>query len=135
MERFISFIGIFVFLGICYLISENKKKVSFKLVSAGIIIQFIFAFLILKTHIGKVTFEKLSEFITAILGFTKNGSEFLFGNLVTDTNSFGYIFAFQVLPTIIFFSSLMAVLYYLGVMQFLIKHIQLYGKNFRDFWC
>ncbi|EQB3123691.1 Na+ dependent nucleoside transporter N-terminal domain-containing protein, partial [Clostridium botulinum] len=71
MEKFISFIGIFVFLGICYLISENKKKVRFKLVFAGIIIQFIFAFLILKTSIGKITFEKLSDFITAILGFTK----------------------------------------------------------------
>lgn len=123
MEKFISFIGIFVFLGICYLISENKKKVRFKLVFAGIIIQFIFAFLILKTSIGKITFEKLSDFITAILGFTKNGSEFLFGGLVNNVDSFGYIFAFQVLPTIIFFSSLMAVLYYLGVMQFLIRHI------------
>ncbi|AUM86767.1 Na+ dependent nucleoside transporter domain-containing protein [Clostridium botulinum] len=123
MGKFTSFIGIFVFLGICYLISENKKKVRFKLVFAGIIIQFIFAFLILKTSIGKITFEKLSDFITAILGFTKNGSEFLFGGLVNNVDSFGYIFAFQVLPTIIFFSSLMAVLYYLGVMQFLIRHI------------
>ncbi|EJO5347401.1 NupC/NupG family nucleoside CNT transporter [Clostridium botulinum] len=123
MERFISLIGIFVFLGLCYLISENKKKVSLKLISGGIIIQFFFAFLILKTSIGRVTFEKLSDFVTAILGFTKNGSEFLFGGLVTNVDSYGFIFAFQILPTIIFFSSLMAVLYYLGVMQFLIKHI------------
>lgn len=123
MERFISFLGIFVFLGICYLISENKKRVNIKLVSVGIVIQFAFAFLILKTSIGRIAFEKLANFVTTILGFTKNGSQFLFGNLITNTDSFGFIFAFQVLPTIIFFSALMSVLYYLGVMQFLIKHI------------
>lgn len=123
MERFISFIGIFVLLGICYLISEKKKKVDFKLVVIGIITQFVFAFIVLKTDTGKFIFEKLSDFVTTILNFTKDGSTFLFGDLITNTKSFGYIFALQVLPTVIFFSSLMAVFYYLGIMQFIIKHI------------
>ncbi|WP_099191202.1 NupC/NupG family nucleoside CNT transporter [Tepidibacter mesophilus] len=123
MERFISFIGIFILLGICYLISENRKKIDIRLVSMGIGIQVLFAFLILKTSIGRVVFEKLSGFVTGLLDFTKAGSSFLFGGLVSNINSFGFIFAFQVLPTIIFFSSLMSVLYYLGVMQFIIKYI------------
>ncbi|SHK55514.1 NupC/NupG family nucleoside CNT transporter [Tepidibacter formicigenes] len=123
MERFISLIGIFVLLGICYLISENKKRIDAKLVSIGIFIQVVFAFIILKTTIGRMVFEKLSEFVTMLLDFTKAGSSFLFGGLVSDINSFGFIFAFQVLPTIIFFSSLMSVLYHLGIMQFVIKHI------------
>ncbi|CAH2215187.1 NupC/NupG family nucleoside CNT transporter [Tepidibacter aestuarii] len=123
MERFISLIGIFVLLGICYLISENKKKIDIKLVGMGIGMQVLFAFLILKTGAGRAVFEKLSEFVTVLLDFTKAGSSFLFGGLVSDINSFGFIFAFQVLPTIIFFSSLMSVLYHLGVMQFIIKYI------------
>ena len=123
MERFISFIGIFILLGICYLISENRKKIDVKLVSMGIGIQLLFAFLILKTGVGRAVFEKMSGFVTVLLDFTKAGSSFLFGGLVSDINSFGFIFAFQVLPTIIFFSSLMSVLYHLGVMQFIIKYI------------
>ncbi len=123
MERFISLIGIFVLLGICYLISENKKKVDLKLVFTGLFIQIIFAFIILKTSVGKTVFEYLSNFATTILGFSKDGAAFLFGSLVTDMNSFGFIFAFQVLPTLIFFSALMAVLYHVGAMQFVIKYI------------
>lgn len=123
MERFISFIGIFILLGICYLISENRKKIDVKLVSMGIGIQLLFAFLILRTGVGRAVFEKMSGFVTVLLDFTKAGSSFLFGGLVSDINSFGFIFAFQVLPTIIFFSSLMSVLYHLGVMQFIIKYI------------
>ncbi|WFD10423.1 NupC/NupG family nucleoside CNT transporter [Tepidibacter hydrothermalis] len=123
MERFISFIGIFVLLGICYLISENRKRIDTKLVIMGIGIQVLFAFLILKTSLGRAIFEKLSGVVTILLDFTKDGSSFLFGGLVSNTDSFGFIFAFQVLPTIIFFSSLMSVLYHLGVMQFIIKYI------------
>ncbi|SHH44902.1 NupC/NupG family nucleoside CNT transporter [Tepidibacter thalassicus] len=130
MERFISLIGIFVLLGICFLISENKKKIDIRLVSIGIFIQVVFAFIILKTSIGRMVFEKLSDFVTKILDFTKEGSGFLFGGLVNDVNSFGFIFAFQVLPTIIFFSSLMSVLYHLGVMQFIIRYIASFMAKF-----
>lgn len=84
--------------------------------------QVIFAFVILKTKIGQAIFQKLSDIITALLDFSGHGAEFLFGNLV-NVEAVGFIFAFKVLPTIIFFSAFMAVLYHLGVMQFIIKHI------------
>ncbi|OPJ54857.1 NupC/NupG family nucleoside CNT transporter [Alkalithermobacter paradoxus] len=122
MERFISFVGIFVLLAICYLVSENRKKIDLKLVGIGVLMQVIFALIILKTKIGQAVFQTLSELITKLLGFAGSGAEFLFGNLM-DIGSFGFIFVFQVLPTIIFFSAFMAVLYHLGVMQFIIKNI------------
>ncbi len=116
MYRFISFAGIFVFLFFAWLLSENKKKINFKITAFGIGIQFVFAVLILKTTPGKIFFEFLNKGVTKLIDFTQDGAKFVFGDLMK-----GWSFALAVLPTIIFFSSLFAVLYYFGILQFFVK--------------
>lgn len=122
MNRLIGLLGIIIILGIAYLLSENKKKINWRLVFVGLGLQILFALIILKIPIGRRVFEFFSMGITKILDFTSEGTVFLFGNL-TDVNTFGSIFALNVLPTIIFFSSLMAILYYLGIMQVVVRFI------------
>lgn len=122
MDRFIGILGVIVILGIAYLFSENKKKINWRLVATGLGLQIIFALIILKVPFGRKAFEAASGFITRILDFTAEGTTFLFGNL-TDQATFGSIFALNVLPTIIFFSALMGILYYLGIMQVIVKFI------------
>jgi len=122
LDRFIGILGVIVILGIAYLFSENKKKINWRLVATGLGLQIIFALIILKVPFGRKAFEAASGFITRILDFTAEGTTFLFGNL-TDQATFGSIFALNVLPTIIFFSALMGILYYLGIMQAIVKFI------------
>lgn len=122
MDRFIGVIGLICIIGIAVLFSENRKKINWRLVGTGLLLQIIFALLILKVPAGRAVFEWISSGITKLLDFTKEGSSFLFGSLL-DTDKFGVIFALQVLPTIIFFSSLMSVLYHLGIVQVVVKVI------------
>ena len=120
MERILPVFFFFFLIGIAFAFSENKKKVDWKLVGAGVVIQVIFAFLILKTQPGREVFEFLSKIVSALLDYTGKGASFVFGDLVAPDcfkKGLGYIFAFNVLPTIVFFSSFMAILYHLGVMQ------------------
>lgn len=114
--QLISFFGIFVLLGIAWLFSKNKKKINWKTIGVGVLMQFIFALIILKSSPGKAFFKFMNDVIIKLLSFSDEGAKFLFGSLVNN-DSLGFIFAFQVLPTIIFFSSLMSVLYYLGIIQ------------------
>lgn len=116
MEKVISFLGIFVLLAIAWIFSKNKKAINYKTVLMGTIIQLVFAFLVLKFPPGRKFFEIMNDIIIKVISFSNDGAKFVFGNLI-DNQSLGFIFAFQVLPTIIFFSSLMSVLYYLGIMQ------------------
>ncbi|AYF53438.1 NupC/NupG family nucleoside CNT transporter [Clostridium novyi] len=120
MSRFIGLLGIAVILLIAYLLSNDKKKINWKLVAIGIGLQVVFALLILKVPLGRMIFEKIGGGIDLLLGFTKEGSSFIFGDLANN-NKFGMIFAFQILPTIVFFSSFMSILYHLGIMQFIIS--------------
>ncbi|WP_297633776.1 NupC/NupG family nucleoside CNT transporter [uncultured Clostridium sp.] len=122
MNRFIGLLGVAAIIGIAVLFSENRKKINWRLVGTGIGLQVIFAIFILKVPAGEKFFSFISQGITKILDFTAEGSTFLFGPLM-DTNTIGSIFALQVLPTIIFFSALMGILYYLGIMQFVVKII------------
>lgn len=110
-------LGIIVLVGICWLLSTNKKRVRWRVVMWGMALQLVFAFLVLKVNMVREGFEAVSGFFVLILEFSKKASEFLFGGLVKDTNTFGFIFAFQVLPTIVFFASLSSVLYYFGILQ------------------
>lgn len=110
-------LGLLTLVIIGWLFSENKKQIDWLLVGKGIGIQVIFAFLILKVDIIQQAFSVISRFFVAILNFTREGSTFVFGGLVDNVNSFGFIFAFQVLPTIIFFSALTSLLFYLGIIQ------------------
>ncbi len=114
--RIISFFGIFVLLGIAWLFSKNRKAINYKTVLTGTLLQVGFALLILKFPPGRIAFQFLNDVIIKLLSFSDDGARFLFGSLINN-QSLGFLFAFQVLPTIVFFSSLMAVMYYLGVMQ------------------
>jgi len=109
-------LGLFVLALILFTISSNRKMISWKLILTALVLQFTFAFSILKIPFIAQIFETISKVFVVILDFTKQGSSFVFGNLL-DASSFGFIFAFQILPTIIFFSALTSLLFYLGVLQ------------------
>ena len=111
-------IGILFLLGIAYLLSTHKKAIRWKTIFIGLSLQFILAFGVLRVEWVKSFFNVLGGFFTAVLEFTESGSDFLFGNLVNVSEpAIGYVFAFQILPTIVFFSALTSILYYLGVVQ------------------
>jgi concentrative nucleoside transporter, CNT family len=114
---FRGLIGIIAIIGIAYIFSSFRKSISWRIVFSGLIIQLIFALGVLKIPLIKMGFNSISSVFVGILAFTKAGASFLFGDLITKTDSFGYIFAFQVLPTIIFFSALTSLLYYLNILQ------------------
>lgn len=116
MENFISLLGLLVMIAIAYALSSSRKDIKWKTIFTGIALQVVFALLILKTPFGVKIFDTAREAFQGILNFTNEGSRFIFGQL-TDVSKSGFIFAFLVLPTIIFMSSLMSVLYHLGLMQ------------------
>src|SRR5690606_23199524 len=99
----------------------NRREIRPSILLWGLGLQFLFAFLVLKTGFGEL-FRAASDVVNALIGYAEEGSVFLFGpHLGKETPSFGVIFAFQVLPIIIFTASLFAVLYYFGIMQFIIR--------------
>ncbi|NJB36152.1 MULTISPECIES: NupC/NupG family nucleoside CNT transporter [Flavobacteriaceae] len=106
---------------IAFLFSANKRAINWKTVGIGLAIQLIIAIGVLKVSFVQLVFETIGEVFVSILDFTRAGSQFLFEGLVVDMDTFGFIFAFQVLPTIIFFSALTSVLFYLGVIQKVVK--------------
>lgn len=110
-------LGIIFLIAICYFLSANRKKIDWKLVATGLGLQIIFALLVLKIDFVANVFDFLSKKIVEFLALGDKGAEFLFGSLVTDSKTFGYIFAFKVLPTIVFFSAFTSLLYYLGILQ------------------
>jgi concentrative nucleoside transporter, CNT family len=112
--------GLAVLIGITWLFSNNKRAVDWKLVATGLILQIGFASLVLLVPGGRQVFDWLGQVFVKVLSFVNEGSSFIFGSLM-DTKTYGFIFAFQVLPTIIFFSALMGVLYHLGVMQAVVR--------------
>lgn len=116
-------LGVIVLLGIAFAMSNNRSAISWKLVIWGLSLQFIFAIIILKSPIGIPFFSTIDIFIKNLLSFSDAGSDFLFksfGNNIVEGPLMN--FAFRILPTLIFFSSLITVLYHLGVMQFLVKN-------------
>lgn len=130
MQRFTGVLGMVVLVGFAYLLSNNKKKINWRLVGTGLSLQFVFAILVLKGSMlsayfpplgwPKVFFNFVSKGFVKILDFTTSGAVFVFGDLAKApgaNGSIGFFFAFQVLPTIIFFSSVMSILYHLGIMQ------------------
>ncbi|GAB4018074.1 MAG: NupC/NupG family nucleoside CNT transporter [Bdellovibrio sp.] len=120
MEKLMSLVGLATMVGIAFLISTNKKKIQWVTVLSGILLQLVFGLLILKTTIGQSVFDGARNFFTSILNFTNEGSAFIFGGL-TDASKYGFLFFTMVLPTIIFMSALMSVLYHIGIMQIVIK--------------
>jgi concentrative nucleoside transporter, CNT family len=139
-ERAVSLFGLAVFVGIAWLLSMHRRMVRWRIVFWGVGLQFLFALLILRTAPGEWFFSRMNDLFTTLIGYTEEGARFIFGNLVasnvpvgpadgpmgvvTETVGWantGAFFAFTVLPTIIFFSSLMTLLYYIGVMQLLVR--------------
>jgi concentrative nucleoside transporter, CNT family len=131
---FRGLLGILLLVGISFLFSNNKSKINWRLVAGGLALQLVFAILILKgealrsffSPLGwpKDFFNWISYFFVLVLNFTSEGARFVFGDLANPPGaegSLGSFFAFQVLPTIIFFASLMSLLYYLGIMQMIVK--------------
>lgn len=134
MDIIRGILGIILLLGIAFLLSNNKKRINWRLVGGGLTLQIVFAFLILKGEYLRTVFSPLgwvkdffsgvSYFFVVLLNFTTEGAKFVFGNLAIgpgQPGTLGSFFAFQVLPTIIFFASLMSILYYLGVMQKIVQ--------------
>lgn len=120
--RSISFIGLFVLIGLCVVMSNNRSKINWSLVGWGLALQFIFGILVLETKPGLWLFSELNDLMLALLNFTEEGTRFLFSSFVTgkiEPSLSNLIF--HVLPSIIFFSSLMTIGYHLGVMQWIVK--------------
>ena len=129
-DIFRGILGLASLVLLLFAFSRNKGSVKWGLVFKGIIIQILFAICILKVPVIMNIFEYVSKTFVVILNFTEQGSLFLFGSLISDTESFGYIFAFQVLPTIIFFSSLTSVLFYYGILQKVVLFFAKWMKKF-----
>jgi len=124
MERYTGILGLFTLLAIAYGLSNNRRAIPWRLVFGGLSLQLLFALFILKTPIGKPFFSFVDKVIKKLLSFSDAGSDFLFKSFGTGVVEGPLMnFAFRVLPTIIFFSALMAMLYHLGIMQFFVKWI------------
>ncbi|MBI4668839.1 MAG: NupC/NupG family nucleoside CNT transporter, partial [Elusimicrobia bacterium] len=123
IQQIISFFGTIILLAILWLLCKDKKHINWRTVAWGCLLQFIFALLVLKTPPGRWFFSFMNDVITKLLSFQEEGGKFVFNALSIppgQPGSMGFYFAFQVLTTIIFFSSLISVLYYLGVMQWIV---------------
>ena len=116
MPRLISFLGLWVLLGLAWALSENRKCVHVRLIVTGMLFQFVFALLILKTAPGRMVFDALQRFVNGIIACGNEGSTFLFGEGFRE-----HYFAFSVLPLIVFFSCLTAILFHWGVIQKIVK--------------
>ncbi len=141
-ERLVGLLGVAVMIGLAVLLSYDRRKIQWRLVGIGLALQFTFGFIVLKTRPGRAFFDFIGRIVTGLLSFQEQGARFVFGNLVQNSvpvgipdasgglnASAGYVastgsfFAFNVLPTIIFFCALMSVLYYLNIMQTIVKAI------------
>jgi len=121
MGRLTGLLGIVVILAVAWLLSRHKKQIKISILLWGLGLQFGFAVLVLKTSVGKL-FQAASTGVAAMLHYSEAGASFVFGDtLGKSSGSMGTVFAFQVLPIIIFIASFFSILYYLGVMQILVK--------------
>jgi CNT family concentrative nucleoside transporter len=117
-----TILGLSVLIGLSYLMSSNRKKIDWSLVFTGLALQLVFALLVFFVPFVKDFFEFFARAFTKVTSFTVEGSKMLFAGLL-DVDSLGFLFAFQVLPTIVFFSALTSLLYYAGILQVIVKYI------------
>ncbi|MGL5053344.1 MAG: NupC/NupG family nucleoside CNT transporter [Cetobacterium sp.] len=118
-----SIFGIFVILFLGYLLSYDRKNIKWRTILAGFALQFGFAFLVMKTSAGAFALQSVSNGFNKVIAQANEGIQFVFGGAVGPSSNIGFVFAFNVLPLIIFFGALISVLYHIGVMQFVIKYI------------
>jgi CNT family concentrative nucleoside transporter len=121
MGRFTGILGLLTMLGLAYAFSTNRRAIRLKTVAWGLGLQVAFAIFVLKIDLGRTLFQKAGDAVNRLLGYAFAGSQFVFGDLGKQGSHLGFYFAFQVLPTVIFICALFAVLYYVGVMQLVIK--------------
>jgi len=128
--RLIGLLGIALFVGIAYLLSHNRRAINWRTIGWGLALQVLFALFVLRVPFGIRLFRTLGDVVTRILSFSYAGSEFVFGDLGAQHAKIGVVFAFQILPAIIFISALMAILYYLGIMQVVVRAMALAMNKF-----
>lgn len=123
LENAIGILGIIFILFLCWLLSENKRAFPWKMVLIGLALQVLIALFIMKVPFGISLMASLGSAISGFLALASNGAQMLFGNIANPsyTNTFGFQFAFTVLPVIIFFSSIMSMLYHIGFMQYIVR--------------
>src|SRR5271163_600101 len=121
MGRFTGILGLLTMLGLAYAFSTNRRAISKKTVAWGLGLQIVFAVFVLKSSVGQTLFQKAGDVVNRLLSYAFVGSKFVFGKLGAQGSSMGFVFAFQVLPTVIFIAAFFAVLYHYGVMQIIIK--------------
>ncbi|MDX8337059.1 MULTISPECIES: NupC/NupG family nucleoside CNT transporter [Cetobacterium] len=118
-----SIFGIFVILFLGYLLSYDRKNIKWRTIVAGFALQFVFAFIVMKTSGGAYILESVSNGFNKVIAQANEGIQFVFGGLYSPGTNIAFVFAFNVLPLIIFFGALISVLYHLGIMQLVIKYI------------
>ncbi len=123
MGRLTGLLGLVTMLGLAYLFSSNRRAIRLRTVGLGLILQFVFAIFVLRFNFGRALLEWAGHGVEKFLEYSFAGSQMVFGELGRKGGSMGMIFAFQVLPTVIFISAFFAVLYYYGVMQFIIRQM------------
>ncbi len=121
MGRLTGILGLLTMLALAYLLSTNRRAIRLKTVAWGLGLQVTFAFFVLRFEAGRYLFQKAGDAVNRLLSFSFVGSEFVFGELGKKASSYGFYFAFQVLPTIIFIAAFFALLYHFGVMQGIIR--------------
>src|SRR5579864_2849328 len=120
MGRFTGFLGLIIIMAAAWLISTHKSAIKLLILAWGLGLQFAFALLVLKTDFGKI-FQAISRGVNAAIGYVEAGSSFVFGPLGSPGGSFGVVFAFQVLPIVIFLACFFSFLCYLGIMQRVVR--------------
>src|SRR5690348_3455143 len=121
MGRYTGILGLLTMLSLAYIFSTNRKAIRVKTVVWGLGLQIVFAICVFRVPRGRAMFQSAGDAATRILNYAFAGSEFVFGELGKKSSNIGFVFAFQVLPVVIFICALFAILYYFGIMQFVIR--------------
>ncbi len=120
-QRLTGLIGLAAIIGIGVLFSRDRRRIRWQVIGWGLALQVLFAIFVLRVPAGQALFRRLGDLVTTLLHYSYVGSEFVFGELGKPNSSLGVIFAFQILPAIIFVSALFAIMYYLGIMQVIVR--------------
>src|SRR5262249_7818871 len=121
MQHFTGVLGLLTMLGLAYAFSTNRRAISLKTVAWGLGLQITFAIFVLRIDFGRRMFQVIGDAANRVLAYSFVGSEFIFGDLGKQHSNVGFIFAFQVLPVVIFICALFAILYHFGIMQIIIR--------------
>src|SRR6202451_2595811 len=121
MGRFTGILGLLTMLGLAYIFSTNRRATRGKTVAWGLGLQIVFAIFVLRVDVGRRMFQVIGDAANKVLSYSFVGSEFVFGPLGKQSSNIGFIFAFQVLPVVIFICALFAILYHVGIMQIVIR--------------